>query len=147
MYNRVNDNDPANSAFIGVVLRDTNLEADTILKDYDTMAAILAGSSDEVTNTNYARFSWTDADLAAYTVDDTFDQITLQLPNKTGTSIAAGTNWRKLIICYDNDTTSGTDANLLPVKAFDMLNSNGTPIVPDGGNIVLSWPYGFHVAK
>ena len=123
------------------------MESDALLKDYDTLSALLAGASDEVTNTNYARFVWTDVDLAPYTVDDTFDRITLQLPSKTGTTILAGTYWRKMIICYDPDTTAGTDTTLVPVKAFDMLNTNGTPIIPDGGNILCAWPYGFHVAQ
>lgn len=108
------------------------------------MAAIIAGGSLEVTNVNYARVSWTDGDLAAYTVDDTNNRILLQLASKTFTAIAAGDYWRKFIIAYDSDTTAGTDANLIPVKAFDMLNANNTAIVPDGGNILCAWPNGFH---
>lgn len=146
-YWRVDNNDPANSAFVGLVLADATLLPDATLKDYDTVAAIIAGGSLEVTNTNYARVFWTDGDLAAYTVDDTSNKITLQLPSKTFTTILAGDYWRKFIIAYDSDTTAGTDANLIPVKAFDMLNANNTAIVPDGGNILCAWPNGFHVSS
>ena len=147
LYNRVDSNDPANSAFIGVVLADTAIETDAVLKDYDTLAAILAGASNEVTNSGYARLSWTDADLTAYTIDDTFDRVTLQLPTKTFTTIGAGDNWRKFVLCYDSDTTAGTDANIVPVKAYDMLGPTGVAIVPNGGNIIAAWPNGMHVAQ
>lgn len=147
LYNRVDSNDPANSAFIGMVLADSGLETDAVLKDFDTFAAILAGTTNEVTNTGYARVSWTDADLTAYTVDDTFDRITLQLPTKTFTTISAGDSWRKFVVGYDSDTTSGTDANIIPVKAYDMLGPTGVAIVPNGGNIIAAWPNGMHVAQ
>lgn len=55
LYNRVDSNDPANSAFIGMVLADSGLETDAVLKDFDTFAAILAGTTNEVTNSGYAR--------------------------------------------------------------------------------------------
>src|SRR5262245_46664284 len=55
LYNRVDSNGPTNSAFIMLVLALSGIEADATLKDYDTVAAILAGTTNEVTNTNYAR--------------------------------------------------------------------------------------------
>lgn len=145
-YARVDGNDPTNSALILVVLANTALEGDATLKDYDTLAAVLAGASNEVTNTNYARKTLTDADLAAYTVDDTFNSITLQLPTQTFTTILAGDSWRKLLICYDSDTTAGTDANIIPVTGHDLLIS-GTAVVPNGSNILVSFPDGFLVAS
>jgi hypothetical protein len=145
-YNRVNDSDPTNAVFVGMVLAGSGLETDAVLKDFDTFAAIVAGTTNEVTNTNYARVSWSDVDLAPYTVDDTFDSITLQIPNKTFTTILTGDSWRKFVIGYDSDSTGGTDANIIPVKAYDMLGSTGTAIVPNGGNIICSWPDGFHIA-
>ena len=144
-YNRVNDSDPTNAVFVGVVLAGATLEDDDTLKDYDTLAAVLAISL-EVTNTGYARAVWNDADLSPYTVDDTLNSITLQIPNETFTTIGTGDSWRKFVIGYDNDSTGGTDANIIPVKAYDMLGSTGTAIVPNGGNIIVSWPDGFHIA-
>jgi hypothetical protein len=146
LYNRVNNNDPANSAFIGVVLADATLESDALLKDYDTLSAVLATSL-EATNAGYARVSWTDADLAAYTVDDSLDKIVLALSSKTFTTISPGDLWRKFVIGYDSDTTAGTDANIVPVKAYDMLGSTGTAIVPNGGDIICTWPDGMHVSS
>jgi hypothetical protein len=146
-YSRVDGNDPANSAFTLVVLANAGLESDDLLRDYDTLAALLAGASSEVTNTGYgARKEITDAQLAAYVVDDTLDQITLQFPSQTYTTIGVGDLWRKLLICYDSDTTGGTDANIIPVKAFDML-IDGAAVIPNGNNILAAWPEGFHVAR
>ncbi len=142
-YNRVDSNDPTNSAFIGVVLRSAGLESDSILKDYATLSAILAGTSDEATNTNYARKTWTDADLSAFTIDNTNDRIQLFLPaGVTWTNVAAGDIWAKFLVCYDGDTTTGTDANIIPVTAHDILYS-GAFLVPNGTNIVMGNSNGF----
>lgn len=143
---RVDGNDPANSALILMVLSSTGLEPDATLKDYDTFAAILV-SNDEADNTNYARKTLTDADLSPYTVDDTLNNITLPLANQTFTSIAAGDSWAKGVLGYDSDTTSGTDANIIPVCAFDIRGSTGVALVPNGNNIVLSFPNGYLVAS
>lgn len=142
LYNRVDSNDPANSALILVVLRTANIESDALLKDYNDLSSLLAGASDEATNSGYARKTLTDADLSAYTIDDTNDRVVLQLPTQTWTSVVAGDSWSKLLVCYDNDTTTGTDANIIPITAHD-LRYAGAPVVPNGTNIVLSAPNGF----
>ena len=141
-YNRVDTNDPANSALIMVVLAAVGLESDDLLRDYDTLSAILAASTNEVTNTNYARKTLTDANLSAYTVDDSSDLVTLTLPSQTFSSIAAGDSWRKVLVCYDGDTTSGTDANIIPVTAHDLL-VNGAAIVPAASSIAIDFSQGW----
>lgn len=145
LYNRVKSNDPAASALVMLVLRHTGIEADEVLKDYDTVAAILAGTTDEATNTNYARKVLTDAELAAWTVDDTLNRILLSLPVQTFASIAAGDSWSKAVIAYDADTAAGTDANLIPITAHDLRIANA-PIVPNGSNIVIDLSAGFVIA-
>ena len=146
-HNRVDNNDPANAALILVVLASAGLEIDGVLQDYDTLAAILAASNDEVTNSGYSRKVLTDSELTAYTVDDTNDEIRLALSDQTFTTIGTGNAWRKALICYDSDTTSGTDANIVPVKYFDVLSTvTGQAIIPNGGNIIFSFPDGYHVA-
>lgn len=146
LYNRVDTNDPANSALILVVLAESGLEADSVLKDKDDLAAVLSGSTNEVTNTGYSRKTLTDATLSAYTVDDTNDWILLTLPAQTFTTISAGNAWRKLLVCYDSDTTAGTDANIVPVTAHDLL-INGAAVVPNGTDIVIDLSAGFVYAK
>lgn len=141
-HTRVDNNDPAPSALILVVLREAGIESDDILKDYDTLSAILAGASDEATNTNYARKTLTDADISAVTVDDTNDRVTATFSNQTYTSVGSGDSWRKLLVCYDADTAAGTDANITPIAAYDLL-INGAAVVPNGTNIVISAPNGY----
>lgn len=145
---RVDGNDPANAVLLIVVLASTGLEADSVLIDYDTLAAIIAGGSTEVTNTGYARITLNDASISAYTVDDDDDSITLPLANQTFATIAAGDSWAKALICYDSDSTAGTDANVIPVKAFDVKSpTTGAAVVPTGDDIIFSWPNGYHVAR
>lgn len=129
-YNRVKSNDPANSAFIIVVLATTGLETDAVLKDVATLAALVAGTTNEVTNTGYVRKVLTDVDIAALPAPDLVnDWITVDLPDILWTGVLAGDGWSKLVICYDNDTTAGTDANIIPLAAYDFV------VTPDGSDI------------
>lgn len=143
-YNRVDGDDPVNSAFVLVVLALAGIESDAVLKDYDTLAALLAGTSNEVTNVGYARITLTQADLAPYTVDDTNNKITLFFTNQTTGAITAGDTWEKLLVCYDSDTTAGTDANIIPVTANDIRLYNQTtgvlgPLSPNGSTVTFNF--------
>jgi hypothetical protein len=146
LFNRVDGNDPANSALILVVLANTGLEEDAVLRTYATLAALLAGTSNEVTNVGYARKTLTDANLTPYTVDTVNHQIVLPLADQTFTTISSGDSWRKLLVCYDSDTTSGTDANIVPVCYQDIL-VNGVAAVPNGNNILIGFGNGILVAS
>jgi hypothetical protein len=129
LYNRVDTNDPANSALIIVVLAQAGIESDATLKDKDDLAAVVSGTTNEVTNTNYARKVLTDTTLVAFAPDDTNDRVDLDIPDQTWTAVAAGDNWSDILICYDNDTTGGTDANIIPMTHHDFL------LTPDGSDI------------
>jgi hypothetical protein len=146
LYNRVDTDDPTNSAFLMVVLAATGLEADTTLRTYATLSALLAGTSNEVTNGAYARKTLTQADLSAFAPNTTTHRTTLSLPLQTFTTIAAGDSWSKVLICYDSDTTGGTDANVLPVTAADLRISDSV-IVPNGSNIVIDFSSGFVICS
>ena len=144
-YERVNSNDPANSALIMYVLASGGDSLAT-LADYDTVAAVLAGPSAEVTNTNYARKTLTDADLAAWTPDDTNNWVLLTLPLPTFTNIGSGDTWDIVGIAYDSDTTGGTDANIVPIT-FAEVRYQGTAISPPGGgNVVIDYSSGWVTA-
>jgi hypothetical protein len=128
LYNRVDTNDPANSVL--VVIAWNASASDATIKDVDTVAALEATSGvDEVTNTGYSRKILTDADLVAFAPDDTNDRVDLDIPDQTWTGVAAGTNWTDLAICYDNDSTSGTDSNIIPLTWHDFV------VTPDGSDI------------
>lgn len=128
LYNRVDLNDPANAALIVVVI--DSAAADATLKDLDTLSAVLADASTaEVTNTNYARKVLADSDLTAFAPDDANDRVDLDIADQTWTAVAAGDGWTDLLICYDSDTTGGTDANIVPLAQYDFA------VTPDGSDI------------
>ena len=110
----------ANDALILVLLKSSGLVADATMRDYDDLAAVLAGASDECDFTGYTRRT-----LASVTVttDDSGDVNTVDAAdpsaytNSGGASQAAG----KALVCYDGDTTGGTDSNIVPLVALDCV--------------------------
>ena len=131
-YNRVDSNDPANSAIVVLLLATTGLEADSVLKDVDTVAALVAGSTNEATNAGYARLTLTDADLSALSPDDTNDRMDLDTADLTFGAISSGDSISKLVFAYDPDTTGGTDSSLIPLTAHDVT------ITPDGSSVTVA---------
>jgi len=127
-YNRVDTNDPANSALI-IVIIDAAGDTDATMKDRDTLSDLLGGVANEVTNTNYVRKTLTDADIVAFAPDDTNDRVDLDIPDQTWTGVAAGTAWTDFLVNYDNDTAAGTDANIVPLTLHDFA------VTPDGSDI------------
>ena len=128
-YNRVDTNDPANSALIIMVLATSGIETDAALIDSDSFTEVLDGTTNEVTNTGYARKTLTDADIVAFAPDDTNDRVDLDIPDQTWTGVAAGDGWNDVVIGYDNDTAAGTDANIVPLTQHDFV------VTPDGSDI------------
>lgn len=128
-YVRIDGNDPANSAFIILVLATAGIETDAVLRDVDTVSALVAGTTNEVTNSGYARKTLTDADIVAFAPDDTNDRVDLDIPDQTWTAVAAGDGWNDFIVAYDSDTTVGTDANVVPCTMHDFV------LVPDGSDV------------
>lgn len=128
LYNRVDSNDPANSALVIVVI-DANGDTDATMKDRDDLAALLGGTANEVTNSGYARKTLTDADIVAFAPDDTNDRVDLDIPDQTWTGVAAGTAWTDMDVTYDPDTTVGTDSTIVPLTNHDFA------VTPDGSDI------------
>lgn len=129
LYNRVDLNDPTNAALIIVVLATAGIETDAVLKDKDDLAAVVAGATNEVTNSGYTRKTLVDTDLVAFSPDDGNDRVDLDIPDQTWTAVAAGDGFNDLLVCYDNDTATGTDANIVPLTMHDFV------VVPDGSDI------------
>lgn len=129
LYNRVDTNDPTNSALVILILATSGIESDATLKDVDTVTALVAGTTNEVTNSGYARKVLTDADIVAFAPDDANDRVDLDIPDQTWTGVAAGDGWNDLVVAYDNDTTGGTDTNIVPLTMHDFV------VTPDGSDI------------
>lgn len=111
-FNRVDSNDPANSAIIVIPL-DRGATSDATFRDHATGAAVIAAATERTTG-GWNRKTLTDADLAALAVDNTNDRMPATIPALLWTSVSAGAV-TDLLFCYDGDTTGGTDANLIPL--------------------------------
>lgn len=131
-YNRVKSNDPANSALILVPLSASGTEAQG--QDLDTLAAVEADANfAEQTAGGWARKTLTDANLAALPApDDTNNRYAVALPSVTWTGPTAGSNTAGMLVCYDPDTTAGTDSNIVP------LTHHTFAVTADGNDVVLT---------
>lgn len=133
-FNRVDSNDPANSAIILVPLSASGTEAEG--QDYDDLTAVLGGTANEQT-TSWTRKTLTDADLSAIAVDDTNNRFPATIPSVTWTAPSTGNNTTGLLVCYDSDTTAGTDANILPICHLDMaVTADGNDVIVNAGDVV-----------
>lgn len=113
----------ANDALIAVPLETSGLESDAVLKDKDTLADVLSGTTNEQTTMGRKTLA-----SVTSTVDDSGDKLVVDFADVTWTA-ASGNAVSKLVICYDSDTTGGTDANLIPLLLLDFVAT------PNGGDI------------
>lgn len=115
-----------NDALIMVPLESSGLETDAVLRDKDDLAAVVAGTTNE--QTTVGRKTLTGVTV---TVDDTNDRVAIDCADVTWTS-PTGNAIGAVVICYDPDTTGGTDADLIP------LTKHGITWTPDGNNFTLT---------
>jgi hypothetical protein len=129
--NRVDSNDPANSAIILVPLSASGTEAQG--QDLADLAAVEADANfAERTTGSWVRKTLTDAQLAAIAVDNTNNRFPATLPSVTWTAPAAANNTTGLLICYDSDTTGGADSAIIPLAHCDFA------VTTDGNDVVLN---------
>lgn len=123
----------ANDALVMVLCKATGLATDIVLRDLTDLGTILAGSTDEATFTNYTRQVLT---TVTVTVDNTNDIVNIDCDDVTYTNAGGASNntMGKALICYDPDTTTGTDSSVVPIAAYSY---DGTT---DGSTIVLTMP-------
>ena len=122
----------ANDALIAVSIETTGLEDDATLIDYNDLAAILAASNNEQTNMGRKTLA-----SVASTVNDTNDRAEVDADDVTWLA-PTGNPISKVIICYDPDTTAGTDADLIPLCALDLV------FTPGSGDLLMQFaPTGF----
>jgi hypothetical protein len=115
-----------NDAIIVVPVEATGLEADSALRDYDTLALLLAGATNEQTTIGRKT-----AANVTVTVDDTNDRVNIDCDPLVWTT-PSGNQIGALIFCYDPDTTGGTDADLVPLTKHDWV------ITPEGDSITAT---------
>lgn len=128
MYNRVDTNDPSTAELYVIVFNAG--DTDATIKDVDTVAAIEAlASTAEVTNSGYARKVLTDAELTAFSPDDTNNRVDLDFADQTWTAVAAGTAWTDVCIAYG--LNGGADSAKVPLTWHDFS------VTPNGGDITM----------
>ena len=114
-----------NDALIAVPLEAAGLEAAATLKDYDDLASLLAGSSNEQTTLGRKTIT-----AVTPTIDDTNDRLDVDIADLVWTA-SAGNAVGAVIICYDPDTTGGTDSSLIPLTYHDAA------FTPDGTDVTV----------
>ena len=105
-----------------------NAAADSVLKDLNDVAAILAnGSTDEADFTNYARAT---LGSLTVTVDDATDSVSVDCADVVFTSAGgASNNTTTDAIIYEE--VAGGDANCIPLVQLDCV------FTTDGNNVTL----------
>ncbi|WP_069769816.1 hypothetical protein [Streptomyces sp. LUP30] len=116
----------ANDGLVLVPLESSGLETDAVLRDKDDLAAVVAGTTNEQTTVGRKTLA-----SVTVTVDDTNDRVALDAADVTWTS-PTGNAVGAVVICYDPDTTTGTDADLIPLTKHDVSWT------PDGNNFSLA---------
>ncbi|WP_328336756.1 hypothetical protein [Streptomyces violaceus] len=116
----------ANDGLVLIPLESSGLETDAVLRDKDTFADVVAGTTNEQTSVGRKPLT-----SVTVTVDDTNDRVALDAADVTWTA-PTGNAVGAVVICYDPDTTSGTDADLIPLTKHDVSWT------PDGNNFSLS---------
>lgn len=114
----------ASDGLVAIPLEAAGLPSDDVLQDYDTLADLLAGPANEQTSMGRQPLTG-----VVVSVNDTANTASFDA-NDIAWPAATGNPTGKLVICYVPDTTSGTDAQLIPLTLHDFA------VTPDGTDIV-----------
>lgn len=121
-HDRVVRSDPATSALLLIILQ--SCEDDDALDDYATISALLASAGNvEADFTNYERKVIAGSQISLSSVDNTSNQRSADFSDQIY-SLAGGVldnALLKLIVCYEPNTSSGTDADLVPLTHHDFV--------------------------
>lgn len=122
----------ANDALIWVLF--SGSETDDNVRDADTLTALIATSLNEATFAGYARVTATGVTV---TVDDTNNRTDVDAADPSWSPTAAEALTR-IALCYDPDTTGGTDADIIPLFVDDFALTTATSgtlgyVVASGG--------------
>lgn len=113
----------ANDGLVAVPIEAAGLEADATLRDYTTLQALLAGTTNE--QTTMGRITLTSVTTA---VSNTSDWVDVDCADFTWVA-ASGNPLGAVIICYDPVLGTGTDADLIPLTKHDFV------VTPGGADI------------
>lgn len=102
--------------------------------DFASLDVALVSGTNHATEAggSWGRKTLDDSLTGALVVDNVNDRMPATLPSVTWTAPTTGQNTTGLLICYDSDTTSGTDANIIPLVHCDFV------VTADGNDVVLN---------
>lgn len=123
----------ANSRLTIVVLEVA--QADDTLRDHDDLGALLAAANTEATSTNYARIELAAAAITSSVDDGANTAKAVVDSDQTWSTVDQATTevWVKLLMSYDSDNGTGTDANIVPLTHHDFS------VTPNGGDITADF--------
>jgi hypothetical protein len=113
----------ANDALIAVPIETSGIVSDATMIDYDDLSALLAGASNEQSTMGRKTLA-----SVTSTTDDSNDRRVADAADFTWTA-ATGNAISAIVICYDPDTTGGSDSDLIPLVKLDAV------VTPAGGDI------------
>ena len=137
---RVIDSDPTNAVLTLVLAEGT--ATDAAIKVYDTLSALLGDANvSECDFTNYTPRK--EITAPTVNVDDVNHRNDCDMADQTWSSAGNGNNdnLTRLFICYDSDSTAGTDANIIPCTYHDLS------VTTDGSDLTIQFDsQGFYSA-
>lgn len=116
---------PANSALVVIPIESAGLETKSVLEDKTSLSDVLSGSTNEQTSLGRK------VSTAVTTgVDNSLNRYSASIDEQTWVS-GTGNPIGGIMVCYDPDTTTSTDADLIPITFHDW------PITPSGSDITI----------
>jgi hypothetical protein len=115
----------ADDSLIAVPIETTGIVGDSTMEDYDTLALLLAGASNE--QTTMGRKTLTSVTV---TVNDTDNKVTVDADDIAWTA-ATGNDISAIVICY-KPASGSTDSDILPMYKHDFV------IAVDGSDVTAT---------
>lgn len=115
-----------NAALIAVPLEATGLVGDATMRDYATLADLLAGASNE--QTTLGRKTVT---TVSDTVNNTADRWEADFADLVWAT-PSGNPTGAIVVCFDPDTTGGTDSSIIPLTKHDWA------MTPEGDSLTAT---------
>lgn len=115
----------ANDSLIAVPIETSGIVSDATMRDYDDLATLLAGASNEQSTMGRKTLA-----SVTVTVDDTNDRVAVDCADITWTA-ASGNAISAIVICYKPDTASA-DADIIPLTKHDFVST------PDGSDLTAT---------
>lgn len=105
----------ANDALVVLLLKASGIPAEATLRDFTTLASLLASAADEADFTGYARKVVTVG--ITVTQDNTNERVNGDVPDQEWNPAGGAVNntLGKIVVCYDPDTTGGDDTTIIPL--------------------------------